>query len=38
MLGRCEDIISEASSRYQELNGELSDIDLKLQDLLHKIE
>ena len=37
-LGRCEDIISEASNRYEELNGELSDVDLKLQDLLHTIE
>ena len=37
-LGRCEDILSEASNRYEELNGELSDIDLKLQDLLHNIE
>lgn len=37
-LGRCEDILSEASNRYEELNGELSDIDLKLQDLLHTIE
>ena len=37
-LGRCEDIINEASNRYQELNGELSDIDLKLQDILHTIE
>ena len=37
-LGRCEDIISEASNRYEELNGELSEVDLKLQDVLHKIE
>ena len=37
-LGRCEDIISEASNRYEELNGELSDVDLRLQDVLHKIE
>ena len=37
-LGRCEDIISEASNRYEELNGELSDVDLKLQDILHTIE
>ena len=37
-LGRCEDILSEASNRYDELNGELSDIDLKLQDILHTIE
>ena len=37
-LGRCEDILSEASKRYQELNRELSDVDLKLQDMLHNIE
>ena len=37
-LGRCEDILSEANNRYDELNGELSDVDLKLQDILHNIE
>ena len=37
-LGRCEDILNEASERNEELNGELSDIDLKLQDILHIIE
>ena len=37
-LGQCEDILSEASNRYEELKGELSDVDLKLQDILHKIE
>ena len=37
-LGRCEDILSEANNRYEELNGELSDVDLKLQDILHNIE
>ena len=37
-LGRCEDILSEANNRYDELNGELSDVDLKLQDILHTIE
>ena len=37
-LGRCEDILNEASERNEELNGELSDIDLKLQDILHTIE
>ena len=37
-LGRCEDILNEASNRYEELNGELSDVDLKLQDILHNIE
>ena len=38
LLGRCEDILSEASNRYEELNGELSNVDLKLQDILHTIE
>ena len=37
-LGRCEDIISEANNRYQELNAKLSEVDLKLQDVLHNIE
>lgn len=37
-LGRCEDILSKANNRYEELNGELSDVDLKLQDMLHEIE
>ena len=37
-LGQCEDILSKASNRYEELNGELSDVDLKLQDILHEIE
>ena len=37
-LGRCEDIHSEANNRYEELNRELSDVDLKLQDILHNIE
>ena len=37
-LGRCEDILSKANNRYEELNGELSDVDLKLQDILHTIE
>lgn len=37
-FGRCEDILNEANERYAELNGELSDIDLKLQDILHSIE
>ena len=37
-LGRCEDILNEASERNEELNGELSDVDLKLQDILHTIE
>ena len=30
--------VEEVSERYEELNGELSDVDLKLQDLLHTIE
>ena len=37
-LGRCEDILSKANNRYEELNEELSDVDLKLQDILHTIE
>lgn len=37
-LGQCEDILSKASNRCEELNGELSDVDLKLQDILHSIE
>ena len=37
-LGLCEDILSKANNRYEELNGELSDVDLKLQDILHTIE
>lgn len=37
-LGYCEDILSKAHNRYEELNGELSDVDLRLQDVLHKIE
>lgn len=37
-LGRCEDVLNEASNRYEELNRELSDVDLKLQDILHTIE
>lgn len=28
----------EVSERDEELNGELSDVDLKLQDILHNIE
>ena len=38
LLGQCEDVLNEASNRYEELNGELSDVDLKLQDILHTIE
>ena len=37
-LGTCEDIISEAKERIKELHEELSDVDLKLQDVLHEIE
>ena len=38
LLGQCEDILNEASQRDDELNGELSNVDLKLQDILHTIE
>ena len=38
LLGQCEDILNEASQRDDELNGELSNVDLKLQDILHNIE
>ena len=38
LLGQCEDVLNEASQRDDELNGELSDVDLKLQDILHTIE
>ena len=38
LLGQCEDVLNEASQRDDELNGELSDVDLKLQDILHNIE
>ena len=38
LLGMCEDILNEASQRDDELNGELSNVDLKLQDILHTIE
>lgn len=37
-FGQCEDVINEANERNEELNGELSDVDLKLQDILHEIE
>lgn len=37
-LGRCEDVLNKANERYEGLNGELSDVDLKLQDILHEIE
>lgn len=37
-LGRCEDILNNASNRYEELNKELSDTDLEMQDIMHKIE
>lgn len=37
-LGQCEDVLNEVNERNQELNGELSNIDLKLQDILHNIE
>lgn len=37
-LGQCGDVINEASQRNEELNGELSTVDLRLQDILHNIE
>ena len=37
-LGQLEDVLNEADKRNDELNGELSDVDLKLQDILHTIE
>lgn len=37
-LGELEDVLNEAGERNEELNGELSDVDLKLQDILHNIE
>lgn len=37
-LGQLEDVLTEVSKRDDELNRELSDIDLKLQDILHNIE
>lgn len=37
-LGQLEDVLTEVSKRDEELNGELSDVDLKLQDILHTIE
>ena len=37
-IGQCEDVINEVTSRNEELNGELSNVDLKLQDILHEIE
>ena len=37
-LGQLEDVLLEVSERDEELNEELSDVDLKLQDILHNIE
>ena len=37
-LGQLEDVLTEVSERNEQLNGELSDVDLKLQDILHNIE
>lgn len=37
-LGQLEDVLNEARERDEQLNGELSDVDLKLQDILHNIE
>ena len=36
-LGQLEDVLTEVSERNEQLNGELSDVDLKLQDILHNI-
>lgn len=37
-LGQLEDVLLEVSERDEELNEKLSDVDLKLQDILHNIE
>lgn len=37
-LGQLEDVLNEVRERDEQLNGELSDVDLKLQDILHNIE
>ena len=37
-LGQLEDVLNEVGERNEELNVELSDVDLKLQDILHNIE
>lgn len=37
-FGQCEDILNKAKARDDELNAELSNVDLKLQDILHNIE
>ena len=37
-IGQFEDVLNEINSRNEELNTELSEIDLKLQDVLHSIE
>ena len=36
-FGQCEDVLDKARKRYEFLNGELSDVDLKLQDILHDV-
>ena len=37
-MGQLEDVLNEVGERNEELNVELSDVDLKLQDILHNIE
>ena len=37
-FGQCEDVLDKARKRYEVLNVELSEVDLKLQDILHNIE
>ena len=37
-IGKCEDVLTEASNRIEELKSELSNVDLKMQDILHSIE
>lgn len=37
-IGQFEDVLGEITARNDELNAELSEVDLKLQDVLHNIE
>lgn len=37
-IGQFEDLLDEVTTRNEQLNAELSEIDLKLQDVLHSIE
>ena len=37
-IGQFEDVLGEITTRNEELNAELSEVDLKLQDVLHNIE